>query len=319
MRCLDEHADVAVDVLSDMLLHSTMPPEEIEKEKRVVLEEIQAVEDTPDDLIHDLFAHSVWGAHPVGAPVLGYPESVRAFSRNQLLHHLTQHYRPERMVIAAAGHLDHDDLVEQIDQWFVFPDTEPVDFCREIPNLAACARRHYRRDIGQTHICLGATACSYTHPRRWEQLVANTALGDGMSSRLFQRIREQLGLAYSVYSYLEMLEDTGLFGAYMACDTRRAEQAVDVMVDELYRLKNEGLSSDELVSAKAQLKTEWILGQESMDKRMGRLAHQELYADAYRPAEEVLAGIERVTLSGVLEACQDLLDTDRMHRITVGP
>jgi predicted Zn-dependent peptidase len=318
-RCLDEHANVALDVLSDMLLHSVLDPEEIEKEKRVVLEEIQSVEDTPDDLIHDLFAQTVWGQNPVGEPILGCPDTVQGFSQQRLQSYLQQNYRPERIVIAAAGHLDHDHIVETVEKGFVFSCFEPMSFKRLLPEPVAQTRRHYRRDIGQTHICLGTSACAYTNPRRFDQFVANSALGEGMSSRLFQEIRERRGLAYSVYSYLDMLEDTGLFGTYMACDSTRVEQAVDIVMDQLFQLKQNGLTSAELASAKAQLKGELILGQESMDKRMGHLAQQEIYFGANCTAEESLANFDRVSQDSVIEVCQTMIDLDQMHRVTVGP
>ena len=318
-RCLDEHLNVALEVLADMLQNSVFDPEEIEKEKRVVLEEIQTVEDTPDDLIHDLFAQSVWGKHPVGAPIMGSPETVRAFSQEKLVDHLGVHYQPNRIVITASGNLSHQHLVELVNQWFHYTSDTSQPLNRKQPQDTERDQRHYTREIGQTHICLGTTACSYAHPKRYEHLIANTALGEGMSSRLFQQIRERLGLAYSVYSYLETLEDTGLFGIYMACDSARVEQAVEIAYAEIQKLKCEALSKEELASAKAQLRGELILGQESMDNRMGRLAQHEIYAQGYRPIEDSIGGIESVTQESVLDACDALIDLGKMHRITVGP
>jgi predicted Zn-dependent peptidase len=319
VRCLDEHLRDALDVIADMFLHSEFDPEEIEKEKRVVLEEIQTVDDTPDDLIHDLFAQSVWGENPVGAPIMGSPTSVNGFTRDHMINFFHGHYHPERMVLSVAGNVDHDEVVDLSSRLFDFPDSEARILHRKKPAQVLHANQHFQRDIGQTHICLGTTACSYTHPRRNEQLIANTALGEGMSSRLFQEIRERLGLAYSVYSYLEMLEDTGLFGTYMACDSARVEEAVSIAEHEIKRIKQEGISDQELDSSKAQLRGELILGQESMDKRMGRLAQQEMYMGKYRPVEESLSNIEAVTKERVLEACQILLDAEHLHRVTVGP
>ena len=319
VRCLDEHLFEGLDVISDMLQNSVFDPEEIEKEKRVVLEEIQTVEDTPDDLIHDLFAQSVWGDHPVGTPIMGTPQTVQNLTREKIVTFLQEQYLADRIVIAAAGNVEHDVVVEFANKLFDFPVSKVKDSKRTKPALVMPAQRHFQRDIGQMHICLGTTACAYTHPRRYEQLIATTALGEGMSSRLFQEIRERLGLAYSVYSYLEMLEDTGLFGTYMACDSGRVEEAVHIAQHEIKRLKQFGISEQELASAKAQLRGELILGQESMDKRMGRLANQEIYMGLYRPAEESVEHIEAVTQERVLEACQSLLEPDRLHRVTVGP
>ena len=205
------------------------------------------------------------------------------------------------------------DLCERM---FDLPSASKMPSHRVSPGPVLHTSEHFQRDIGQTHICLGSTACAYTHPKRYEQLIANTSLGEGMSSRLFQEIRERLGLAYS---YLEMLEDTGLFGTYLACDSKRVEEAVSIAQHEIKRLRREGITGDELESSKAQLRGELILGQESMDKRMGRLAQQEMYMGLYRPAEDSLSNIESVTGEGVLEACQTLLDADNLHRVTVGP
>lgn len=319
VRCLDEYLYEGLDVIADMLQNSIFAPDEIEKEKRVVLEEIQTVEDTPDDLIHDLFAQSVWGDHPVGAPIMGTPKTVQSFTRDKVVQFLQEQYLADRIIIAAAGHVDHDQVVDFVAKLFDFPIAKPMASKRTKPTLVSHVKHHFQRDIGQTHICLGTTACAYTHPRRYEQLIANTALGEGMSSRLFQEIRERLGLAYSVYSYLEMLEDTGLFGTYMACDSARVEEAVQIAQHEIKRLKQYGISEQELASAKAQLRGEIILGQESMDKRMGRLANQEIYMGLYRPTEESVDHIEAVTQDRVLEACQSLLEPDQLHRVTVGP
>ena len=180
-------------------------------------------------------------------------------------------------------------------------------------------QRHYPRDSGQTHICLGASSYAYTHPMQYDLLMANTALGGGMSSRLFQQVRERLGLAYSVYSYLESLEDTGLFVTYLACDQNRAGRSVEYVRSELARFRQEGIEAEELESCKAQLRGELILGLESMDARMGRAARKEAYTGRYHSPEEILAAIDGVTREGVREACWELLDEGRLHLIQVGP
>lgn len=318
-RCLDEHTTVALDVLADMLQNSSLDPAEIEKEKGVVLEEIQNVEDTPDDWIHDLFAQSIWNHHPVGEPIMGTPETVSSFSRQGLRVYLDRHYRPDRMVVAAAGNLDHDRLADEVARLFSRPAPREAAPDRDRPPEPGRMERHYRREIGQTHICLGTTAYAYTHPRQYDLLVLNTALGGGMSSRLFQEVREHLGLAYSVYSYLESLEDTGLFGAYIACDESRMTQSVEILRKELARFRKEGISRDELACAKAQLRAELILGLESMGHRMGRIAREEMYARCYRAPQDLLGAIDAVSGECILDVSEDLLDERRMHLITVGP
>lgn len=319
VRCLDEHLENGLEVISDMLQNSIFDAEEIEKEKRVVLEEIQTVEDTPDDLIHDLVAKSVWGNNPVGAPIMGTPETVQTFTRSQLIDFLDKNYHPSRIVVSVAGNLDHNQVVDLAARLFTFQNTPPQISQRHVPLEVDISKKHFHRDIGQTHICLGSQTCSYKHPRRYENLIANTALGEGMSSRLFQEVRERLGLAYAVYSYLELLEDTGLFATYMACDSKRVDEAVTIARHEIQQLRKKGITQKELESAKAQLRGDLILGQESMDKRMGRVAQQEIYMGLYRPAEEALNNIDAVTKERVFEACQTLFDADQMHLVTVGP
>ena len=318
-RCLDEHFDEALDVLGDILQNAQLDPKEIEKEKRVVLEEIQSVEDTPEDLVHDLFAKSVWGRHPVGEPILGTRESVSAFTPELLCDFMHRHYQPGRMIFCAAGNLDHDRFIDKLSEVFgtAVPDLSTLERAR--PELAHGHEQHHSRDIGQTHICLGAVGYAYTHPRTHELLVANTALGGGMSSRLFQEIRERLGLAYAVYSYLEMLEDTGLFGTYIACDQARVEQVVEIVRAELDRFRTEGISEKELESSKAQLRGELILGFESMDRRMSRMARDELYEGRLRTAEDVLARIDGVTQESMVEACKELAKEEHLHLVTLGP
>ena len=317
-RVLDEHLEVALDVLADMLQNPVLDPEEIEKEKRVVLEEIQNVEDTPDDLIHDLFAESIWGEHPVGAPIMGTPETIGSFSRDSLANYLHRRYRPERIVLAAAGNLAHERVVSLADTLFGGLDRSDQSYVREVPGEIAKAHRHVHRDISQTHICLGTRAFAYTHPRQYDLMVANTALGGGMTSRLFQQVRENLGLAYAVYSYLEALEDTGLFGTYVACDGKCVDRALEVLKSELSSFAGEGVSEDELRCSKAQLRGELILGLESTDRRMSRIAREEIYTGCYHEPEELLAAIDRVTRDGVVAVSADLLEEDRLHQITVG-
>jgi len=319
VRCLDEHVEAALDVLSDMVLNPALDPGEIEKEKSVVLDEIQNVDDTPEDLMHDLFAKAIWGGHPVGAPILGTPETVRSFSRSKMAAFHSERYSPDRIVISAAGLLDHERILEQVARHFPGNGPSGPLLRRDPPEVPERTVRHVRRDIGQTHICLGRMAYAYTTPKRYEFMLANTLLGEGMSSRLFQQVRERLGLAYSVYSYTEMLEDTGLFGTYVACDQSRVDQAVETVRHELEELKQGNIGEEEISSARAQLRGELVLGMESMGNRMTRLADDEIYSGDYVTAADSLAAIDRVTVSGVREVCEELLDDGKMHVVSVGP
>lgn len=318
-RCLDQHLDVALDVLGDILQNAQLDTVEIEKEKSVVLEEIQSVEDTPEDLVHELFAKSVWRRHPVGEPILGTRGSVTALTRGCLRDFMHRHYQPNRMIFCAAGNLDHDRTVERLTEIFGTTSADSSTPERARPETALGQEQHHSRDIGQTHICLGVTGYAYTHPRNNELIVANAVLGGGMSSRLFQEIRERLGLVYTVYSYLETLEDTGIFGTYMACDQARVGQVVEIVRAELNRFGTDAVTEKELKSSKAQLRGELILGFESMDRRMSRMARDELYTKRLRTPGEVLAGIDAVTRESLVEACGQLVEESRIHLVTVGP
>jgi len=175
------------------------------------------------------------------------------------------------------------------------------------------------KQIGQTHVCLGAAAFPYNDRRRFDLLAANTILGGGMSSRLFQEVRERLGLAYSIYSYVEMLGDTGLFGAYLACEEAQAYRSTALVCDEFRRIKTEGVTEVEVENAKAQLKGGLVIGLEGMSKRMSRLAKQEIYFGSYQTVADALAEIDAVTREGVVEVCRSILDPERFHLVTVGP
>ena len=318
-RCLDEHVEIALDVLGDMLAHSVFDPEAIEREKGVVLEEIRNVEDTPDDLIHDVVGKSVWGDHPVGSPILGTQETVGGFRREDLIQHIREFYTSGNVVVAAAGSLGHDAFVDMVSRYLRLPESRRFPRPRTAPPVYPGRSQHVDKQIGQTHICLGAAALSYNDRRRFDLLAANTILGGGMSSRLFQEVRERLGLAYSIYSYVEMLGDTGLFGAYLACEESQAYRSTALVCDEFRRIKTEGVAQVEVENAKAQLKGGLVIGLEGMSKRMSRLAKQEIYFGSYQTVADALAEIDAVTREGVVEVCRSVLDPERFHLVTVGP
>ncbi|MSS70779.1 MAG: insulinase family protein [Candidatus Latescibacteria bacterium] len=318
-RCLDEHVGLALEVLGDMLAHSDFDPEAMEREKGVVLEEIRNVEDTPDDLIHDVVGKSVWGDHPLGSPILGAQETVEGFRREDLIQHMQEFYTSGNIVVAAAGSLEHEAFVDAVARAIALPASQRFPRPRSVPPVYPGRSQHVDKQIGQTHVCLGASAFSYNDRRRFDLLAANTILGGGMSSRLFQEVRERLGLAYSIYSYVEMLGDTGLFGAYLACEEAQAYRSTALVCDEMRRIKTEGVTQVEVENAKAQLKGGLVIGLEGMSKRMSRLAKQEVYFGSYQTVSDALAEIDTVTREGVVEVCRSIFDPERFHLVTVGP
>ena len=319
VRCIDEHTEIALDVLGDMLRSSVFDPNAIEKEKGVVVEEIRNVEDTPDELIHDAFGESVWGGHPVGRPILGVQETVVSFQRKDLIDHLREFYTSGSVIVTAAGSLDHDAFVESVKRHIDLPESGGLPRQRSAPPTNPGSARHVDKKIGQTHLCLGTVTCSCRDPRRYDILAANTILGGGMSSRLFQEIRERLGLAYAIYTYVDMLADTGLFGVYLACEPAQAARATELVCDAIRKIKTDGVTQSEVDNARAQMKGGLLMGMESMSKRMSRLAKQEIYFGRSKTVAETIADIEGITRDGIVDLCREMFDVDGFHVVTVGP
>ncbi len=318
-RILDEHLPLAVDVLSDLVLHPRLDPEELEKEKRVVDDEIRDLEDSPTEYAEERFAALVWRGDPLGFPIIGTPRTVAGFTRKGLRGHLRDFYRADNTVVAAAGNLDHEGLVEEVRKNLRFQDPPP-----RISRVQSCFPDRGQvevlpRDIKQLHLCLGGSAYPYEHPRKYAMLVLNTVLGDGMSSRLFQNVREKKGLAYAVFSYLGLLSDAGLFNIYLATDPGKSKQALEAVLDELDLLRDEGLRGSELEHTKAQLKGRLMLGLESMSARMVRLAQHEMLLGAPVSLDETEARIDAVSGVEVQEVAQELFQRAKLSLVALGP
>ncbi len=315
---LDEHLPIAVDVISDILKNSLFDKIEIEKEKQVVLEELSALEETPDDLIHELFASDLFPNHPLGLSTIGKRQTIQNFSRPQLLDFIKHNYATSEMVVAAAGNLQHENLVEMIEETFAafnhavnivhFPTTAPRYGKNVVENGAI-----------QAHICLGTLAYSYASEKKFALLVLNTLLGSGMSSRLFQNIREKYGLAYSVYSFIDFMFDTGMFGVYIGTDKQKIDDSIDLIQKELGNLMKQFVSPEELTRTKSQLKGNLMLGLENTSSRMNRLAKMEIYLKKYYGLDETLQAIESVTQSDVMDTAKELFDSNRIFTTILKP
>ncbi|MCX6136455.1 MAG: pitrilysin family protein [Ignavibacteriales bacterium] len=316
-RVLDEHTELAIDVLADLVQHSTFPVKEIEKEKQVVIEEIKSLEDDPDDLIHDFFEEDVFSGHPLGLPVIGTVENVASFTRDQLQQFTSSHYRPESTVIAGAGNIQHDQVVEFVSKYF-----QPAAGKRQTMPAAKFPKRtrniiHYDRPIQQAHICTGTLAFSVHSKKRFAALALNTLLGDGMSSRLFQNVREKYGFAYSVYSFLNFLSDTGTFGVYIATDNKHIDRSLHLIFAELEKLKKTSVKSGELQRTKAQLKGNTMLGLESTSNRMMRLGTGELYFESFIELDELLAKVDAIKMEELEEVADILFDENKFSTIVI--
>jgi predicted Zn-dependent peptidase len=317
-KVIDKNLPLAMDLLSDIFLHSVMDGKDVEKERMVILQEIKMVEDTPDDYIHDLFNRVCWGEHPLGFPIYGTSELVQSFDRDQLYKYFRENYPPDRIIVCAAGNLRHQEVVDLIGETFGQIPMSDKTRARLKPDPVSTTNM-WKRNLEQVHFCLGTRGLQYNHSLRFASYVLNTILGGGMSSRLFQEIRENRGLAYSVYSYLPTYFDTGLVVVYAGTNEGSFQEAIELILEEFTRLKKEPLKHGELETAKEQLKGNLLLSLESSDNLMTRLAKNEIYFGAYLPVGMILKGIDGVSEETVRNLASDIFD-ERFFCLTVlGP
>ncbi|MCL6451043.1 MAG: insulinase family protein [Acetobacteraceae bacterium] len=316
-RVLDDHLELAVDLLSDMFLRSSFDPADVEKERGVVLEEIRLYLDAPDEQVHDLLAEAVWGSHALGRGVLGTLEEVAGLSRQAILAAYRQSYRPSRIILAAAGNLDHSRLVDLAARFFdAPPDPTPGPVS---PRPQASPRfKLLQKDTEQVHICLGSEGVPLGDSRFYAFSVLSAALGGGSSSRLFQNVREDRGLVYSIYSYEVGYRDTGLLGIYAGTNPGWVGPVLEAARAEMRQLR-EAIRPEELARAKEQIKGGLLLGLESTSHRMTRLGKLKLLLHRVPTVQEVLDRIEAVTASDVKELAELVLDERRMALAVIGP
>ena len=317
-KVIDKNLPLAIDLLSDIFLHSLMDPKDVEKERMVILQEIKMVEDTPDDYVHDLFNRACWGDHPLGFPIFGTTELVQSFTRDQLYQYFRENYQPERIIICAAGNLKHHEVVEWIQATFGrIPKSDKVKE-RRCPNSMSSVQL-LKRDLEQVHFCLGTKGLQYNHSQRFASYALNTILGGGMSSRLFQEVRENRGLAYSVYSYLPTYIDTGLFVVYAGTSEKSFQEVIELILQEFKHLKKDPFRNRELETAKEQLKGNLLLSLESSDNLMTRLAKNEIYFDSYVPMDTILQGIEDVKEETMRSLANEFFDQRYFCLTVLGP
>jgi len=320
-RVLDAHVPQAVDVLADLLQNPTFRPGELEKEKAVVIEELKNAEDDPEDCIHDYVEKAVFPDHALGLPVIGNERNLRAFRREDLRSHLDEHYAGPTLIVAAAGNVDHDALVRLVARSFR-PRARARGAQARPPapgGRRSGTRVEHGRAITQAHVCLGRTGYSVHHRDRYPLAVLNTLLGEGMSSRLYQSVREKHGLAYAVYSFVQFISDTGLFGAYAGTDRTNVERSIELIHEELDRLRRRPVPASELARTKAQIKGTTMLGLENMSGRMMRLGTGELYFGRQVPIATVLRNVDAVTAEGVQRVARDLFRPEEFSTVVIRP
>ncbi len=318
VKVMDEHLPVALDLLSDLVMRPALAPADVEKEQSVILEEIKMVEDAPDDLVHEMFAAQFWSRHPLGRPILGTPETVMSFRSSGLRGYFDRTYVAPNLVITAAGSLDHARVRELVERAFEgLRSAQPgpaVDPPEVTPGLVTRSK-----DIEQSHVCIGTGACPLTHPDRHATYVLNTILGGSMSSRLFQHIREERGLAYAVFSSLTSFSDAGMLTIYAGCAPDKVNEVVSLALVELRALREAPVPADELARARDHLKGSLMLSLESTSSRMSNLARQEIFFGRQFTLDEVLAHIERVTAEDVLRVARGLFRDESVVATIVGP
>jgi predicted Zn-dependent peptidase len=318
IKVLDEHVPLAVDLLSDIVLHPAFTDEEIGREKKVILEEIKMVEDTPDDLVHELFTQHFWEGHPLGRPILGSKETVEALPEESLRDYFRSAYVAPNMIVSAAGNLDHAHLRDLVSKAFRTLPAKGEAFS-ELPPTVKPAVITRTKDLEQSHICLGTNSYPQSHDDRYVSYILNSVLGGSMSSRLFQNVREKRGLAYSVFSGLSAYRDAGNITIYAGCAADAVEEVIDLCVEELRGLKRTPVADAELARAKDHLKGSLMLSLENTASRMSHLARQEIYFERHFGLDETLAGVQRVTAGDIQRVARDLFANGSLAATVLGP
>jgi len=318
VKSLADHVPIALDVLSDLVLNPVFADNDIERERGVILEEIKIDEDNPDVLVHELFTQSFWRDHPLGWPILGTSETVARLDQKNLFDYHGDRFHGGNMVFSAAGNLDHDHFAEAVSAKFSSLAGGATLHELGAPEPTARIVMRNKRSLEQVQICLGVPAPRITDESRYATLILNTVLGGGMSSRLFQTIREERGMAYSIYSDLSPYRDTGTLCVYAGTSAGKALQVLDLILGEFARLKQEPLTQEELTRAKDQVKGNILLGLESSNARMANLARQEMYFRQFITVDEIIARIDEVEAAQVQAMAQKLFDPTRIAVTLLG-
>jgi len=320
-RVLDEHLDIAADVIGDFVFGPSLRASDLDLERKVVLEEIAMVDDTPDDLVFELHNEALWGAHPYGYSILGTRDTVASLSTENLRALHERAYHPSQLVVAASGNVEHEALLAALERtgWTARVGGDATRLTVPPPTTAAPSRRHVERDGAQTHIVVGTTTVAHEDPRRHAMILLSSVLGGGMSSRLFQRVREELGLAYSVYTFQSFHADVGMHGVYVGTGPETARDALEAIHTELADVAARGLPESELAMGKSQLKGQITLSLESVTARMYRCASVELYGEPYRSLDEMLALVDAVTSEQVADVAREFFAPERQTVVSLGP
>ncbi len=309
-HCLDEHLPIAVDVIADLIQNSIFDESEIEKEKDVILNEINHYKDTPDDIIFDYFYENVFQNHPLGFQIYGTKKNVKNFSRDITLDFFNNEYGANRIIISASGNLKHDQFLDLINDHFSNLKSSNKRIVKNISSEITSKKEQILNKCSQAHICLGAQAFPYYDEHRFPFLILQTILGGGMSSLLFQKIREEYGLVYAIYTFHDFFIDCGIWGIYFATDEKNISQTIDLINIEVDNLKNGYITEDILAQTKEQLKGWLTLGLESTIVRMSRIAKNEIYLNKYYSINDIIDKVNKVSVQDVLEITHKIFNKD---------
>lgn len=318
-RCLNTQLDKALDVLSDMVLNPSFPEDEVEKEKKVVIEEMKMYRDSPDDYLFEEFSNKLFEGHPLGRPIIGFEETVSAFSREDLYEYMEQRYQPWNLLVAVAGNTDHDEVVKLVSDYFGDLPAKGEDTVNDELTPYNVSNQRLTKDIEQTHLILGRRGLDYDHDDKYRLLLANTVLGGGMSSRLHQNVREKYGYCYSINTFNQSYQDTGVYGVYVGTDKDYVKHVRKLIEKELLQLQENEIPARELQEAKSQLKGKLMLSLESMSNRMSRLAKSELYFNRFVTLDELTENIDGVQADHVQSFAQNFFDKDQFSEAILLP
>ncbi|WP_082802003.1 M16 family metallopeptidase [Herbidospora cretacea] len=323
-RVLDEDLPLAIDVLADVVTSSLITPDDVESERGVILEEIAMHDDDPSDVVHEAFSEELYGDTPIGRPILGNDDTINALTRDRIHEYYQRFYLPTHTVISVAGNVSHEHVVELVARAYERAGALGGDASPIPPRVGGAGLPAHRgvkvvdRPTEQANLVLGTTGVSRTDDRRFALGVLNAALGGGMSSRLFQEIREKRGLAYSAYSYTSQYADTGQFGVYVGCLPAKVDDVLKICRDEIARVVSEGFTEEEIVRGKGQMRGGLVLGLEDTGSRMSRIGKSELVYDRLMSVDEVLERIDAVTAADIAEVASDVL-TRPLTLAVIGP
>ena len=318
VKVLDEHLPVAWDILSDLVLHPIFDQKELARERGVILEEIKMDEDNPDYLVHEIFTQNFWKDHPLGKPILGTKETVRRFEQTMLFEYYRRFFIPNNMILSVAGNMKHERVVELAAQRFLTLATGPNGFYQTPPKTQSRIIMRNKKALEQVQLCIGVPSLPIGHEKRFASYIMNTLLGGGMSSRLFQSVRERQGLVYAIYSELNPFRDTGCLSVYAGTSREAAAKVVQSVVREFRQLKEEPIAADELRRSKDQLKGNLMLSLESSTARMSNLARQEMYFDRFYSMDEIIDRVEAVTPEDVMQLAQSCFRSEAIAVTVLG-